>query len=103
MSDSLVTATFYLGGDWWWFGFSVADLVFAGVMGVLGTLGVLALSRVRCMATANSSESSWPSRSMSERFHTWRSVSTGKPDRSRIGRTPMPLTCQVMRACSVHY
>ena len=29
VSDSLVTATFYLGGDWWWFGFSVADLLFA--------------------------------------------------------------------------
>ena len=36
----------------------------------LATMAVLPRSRVRCIATANSSESSWPSRSMSDRFHT---------------------------------
>ena len=35
VSDSLVAASFYMVGDRWWFGFSVADLVFAGCMGMV--------------------------------------------------------------------
>ena len=33
-----------------------------------------------------------------ERRPAWRSVSTGRPERSRMGRTPMPLTCRGGRA-----